>query len=128
MKTVNFSTKNAKSFRTNANAEGKGMNHAIKAVKAVWDKESKDKELQASIDSAKADGLILEDFSADYIKTHLNGTNFCKDGVIGTTSKGEFKAKTTWTPGQVIDYVRRANRARIIAENKAEKESEKSEK
>jgi hypothetical protein len=124
MKTiVNFSTANAKAFRTSANLEGKGMNHAIKAVKAVWDKPEKDPELASSIKSAKDDGLVIEDFSSAFIIKHLDGTNYCKDKVIGTTSKGEFKPKTTWTAGQVVDYVRRANRARILNASKAEKES-----
>lgn len=123
MKTINFSTKNAKALRVNANVEGKGMNHAIKAIKAVWERDTNDTELKASIEAAKNDGLTLNDFTADFIKAHLEGTNFCKDGVIGVTTKGEFKAKSTWTAGQVVDYVRRANRARILAENKAEKEN-----
>lgn len=123
MKKINFSAKTAKSFRTNANNEGKGMNHAIKAVKAVWDKDNKDKDLQDSIDSAKADGLTIDDFSAEFIKSGLAGTKFVSaDGqTILTNKKGEMVAKTTWTPGQVVDYVRRANRAKLLKENKQNK-------
>jgi len=124
MKTVNFSTKNAKALRVNATNEAKGMNHAIKAVKVVWERDTNDADLKASIEAAKNDGLTLNDFTAEFIIKHLNGTNFVKDGVIGATSKGEFKAKASWTAGQVVDYVRRANRARILAENKAEKNEE----
>lgn len=119
-KQINFSTKNAKALRISANLEGKGMNHAIKAVASVWNGKTTDKELTASIEAAKADGLTLDDFSADFIKAHLEGTNFCKGGVIGVTSKGEFTAKATWTAGQIVDYVRRANRAKILKANKAE--------
>ena len=125
MKKVNFSTKNAKVFRMSANVEFKGFNSAVKAVLVVWERGTNDKELNASIESAKADGITANDFSAAYIIEHLNWSNFCKDGVIGVTSKGEFKAKASWTAGQVVDYVRRANRARILAENKAEKDSAK---
>lgn len=121
MKKVNFNTKNAKAFRNTANQEFKGMNHAIKAVLAVWEKGTNDAELTASIETAKADGITANDFSAEFIIKYLNGTNDCKDGVIGSTHKGEFKARTAWNAGQVIDYVRKANRARIIAENKAAK-------
>lgn len=120
---INFSSKSAKSFRINANAEFRGMNHAIKAVLAVWERGTNDAELTASIDAAKADGITASDFSAEFIIKHLNGTNDCKDGVIGKTVKGVFKAKTQWTAGAVVDYVRKANRARIIAANKAEKAS-----
>lgn len=120
---VNFSSKTAKSLRINANAEFRGMNHAIKAVLAVWERGTNDAELSASINAAKADGIVANDFSAEYIIKHLNGTNDCQDGVIGKTVKGVFKAKTQWTAGAVVDYVRKANRARIIAANKAEKEN-----
>lgn len=117
-KQINFSTKSAKALRVSANLEGKGMNHAIKAIKAVWNGQAKADDLMASIKAAKADGLTLDDFSAQFIIENLNGTNFCKDGVIGVTSKGEFKDKKTWTAGQVVDYVRRANRAKILKANK----------
>lgn len=123
MKKINFSAKTAKALRISANTEFSGMNHAIKAVKAVWENGTNDKELNDSIEAAKNDGLSIDDFSAKFIIDHLSGTNFCKDGVIGTTSKGEFKARSKWNAGQVVDYVRRANRARILAENKSEKEN-----
>lgn len=117
---INFTAKNAKSFRTNANNEGKGMNHAIKALKAVWDKENKDEELQASINAAKNDGLTIADFSADFILTNLAGTKWVSEGAILTNKKGQMVPKVTWTPGAVVDYVRRANAEKIRKENKAE--------
>lgn len=123
MAKINFSTKSAKAFRNTANQEFKGMNHAIKAVLAVWERGTNDAELAASINAAKADGIGTNDFSAEFIVKHLNGTNDCQDGVIGKTVKGVFKAKTQWNAGQVIDYVLKANRARIVAENKAAKDS-----
>ena len=120
---INFNAKNAKALRITANTEFKGMNHAIKAVKSVWTNGTKDAELAESIKAAKADGLTINDFSAEFIIKHLDGTNFCKDGVIGSTSKGVFKARSQWNAGQVVDYVRRANRMKIVSANKAEKES-----
>lgn len=128
MKKINFSTKNAKAFRTLANEEHKGFNSAVKATLAVWERGTNDKELNASIESAKADGITANDFTAEYIIKYLNGSNYCQNGVIGATKKGVFEAKSRWTAGQVVDYVRRANRARILAENKAEKEAEKANK
>lgn len=126
MAKINFNTKSAKALRVSANQEFKGMNHAIKAVLVVWKNGTNDADLAESIKAAKADGIKANDFSAEFIVKYLNGTNDCKDGVIGSTHKGEFKARTAWNAGQVIDYVRKANRARIMAENKAAKENKES--
>ena len=117
MKT-NFTAKNAKAFRTIANAEHKGMNAAIRSLKKVWEKE-----LNASIQAAKSDGMTIEDFSASFILTHLAGTKWVsEDGkTILTNKKGAMVQKTTWTPGAVIDYVRRANAAKIAKESKESK-------
>lgn len=120
MKT-NFTAKNAKAFRTIANAEHKGMNAAIRTLKNVWDKDTNDAELTASINAAKSDGLTIADFSAEFVKTYLEGTKWVVDGVIMTNKKGAMVAKTTWTPGAVIDYVRRANAAKIAKESKESK-------
>ena len=118
MKT-NFSAKTAKVFRTMANAEFKGFNSAKKAVLAVWDRDSKQADLADSIEAAKKDGLTADSFTAEFIKEHLNGTKWVADGAIMYNKKGVMTAKTTWTAGAVIDYVRRANKARLEAENKA---------
>lgn len=127
MKT-NFTAKSAKSFRTNVRNESKGMNHALKAVVEVWNRKTNDQELNASIQAAKDDGLTVDNFSAQFIIDNLNGSRWCKDGVIGSTNKaGEFTAKSAWTSTQVVDYVRRANKARLeAAAAKSEKESEQS--
>lgn len=122
MKT-NFTAKNAKSLRTNANAEHKGMNAAIRSLATVWNRETNDKELNDSIAAAKADGLTIADFSAEFIKTHLLGTKWVsEDGTtILTNKKGQMVPKATWTAGAVVDYVRRANAAKLAKENKENK-------
>lgn len=119
----NFTSKSSKAFRTIANKEHKGFNAAVRSVLNVWERENADAELVESIKAAKADGLTAENFTAAFIVEHLDGSNYCKGGIIGVTKKGEFTAKSSWTAGQVIDYVRRANRVRLIAESKANKEN-----
>ena len=108
---TNFTAKVAKNFRTIANKEHKGMNAAIRTLKSVW--ESNNTDLNEAIEAAKNDGLAIDDFSAEYIIKHLTGTKWVNDGAILTNKKGEMVAKTTWTPGQVVDYVRRANNERL---------------
>lgn len=121
MAKMNFTSKNAKAFRSIANQEHKGMNAAIRTLKTVWDKKTNDQELNDSINAAKNDGLTIESFSAAFVVEHLTGTKWVADGVILTNKKGEMVPKGTWTPGAVIDYVRRANKARIEKENKQSK-------
>lgn len=123
----NFTSKTSKVFRTSANDEHKGFNSCVRDVLNVWNRGKKSAELAESIEAARADGVNESDFSAAYIIKHLEGTNFVRNGVIGQTKKGEFTPKSTWTAGQVIDYVRRASRAHIMAQNKNEK-NEKNEK
>ena len=108
---TNFTAKVAKNFRTIANKEHKGMNAAIRTLKSVW--ESNNTDLNEAIEAAKNDGLAIDDFSAEYIIKHLTGTKWVNEGAILTNKKGEMVAKTTWTPGQVVDYVRRANNERL---------------
>lgn len=117
MKT-NFTAKTAKAFRSIANTEHKGMNAAIRTIAKVWDKTTNDKELNDSIAAAKADGLDLDCFSARFIVDNLTGTKWVSDGVIMTNKKGKMVGKETWTPGAVIDYVRRANKARLEKQSK----------
>lgn len=117
---MNFTAKTAKGFRTTANNEHKGMNAAIRTLKTVWDKQTNDQELNDSIAAAKADGLTIDSFTSAFVVEHLTGTKWVNDGVIMTNKKGQMVAKATWTPGAVIDYVRRANKARA---EKLEKES-----
>lgn len=121
MKT-NFTAKSSKSLRFNANQEHKGMNSAIRALKTVWERKTDDSELNASIDAAKADGLTIADFSAEFIVKHLTGTKWVADGVILTNKKGEMVPKSTWTAGAVVDYTRRANKARLEKVNEIKKD------
>lgn len=129
MKT-NYTTKAVKSFRAISNKTAKGMNYCKKVVLSVWDNTNNGlglsaaelAELKAMKEAAKADGLSRKDFenAAEYIKAWLEGTNYCQGGVIGSLRKGEggekvFAAKIVWTPAQLIDYVRRANRARLVS-------------
>lgn len=122
MEKINFSAKAAKAFRFNANQEHKGMNSAIRSLRTVWERETTDQELNDSIAAAKADGLTIEDFSAKFIIDNLTGTKWIADGVIMTNKKGAMVAKATWTAGAVIDYVRRANRARLVKVNEIKKD------
>lgn len=108
---TNFTAKTAKSFRTIANQEHKGMNAAIRTLKSVW--ESNNTDLNEAIEAAKNDGLTIDDFSAEYIIKNLTGTKWVSEGAILTNKKGQMVGKTTWTPGQVVDYVRRANSERL---------------
>lgn len=117
MKT-NFTAKTAKGLRAIANNEHKGMNAAYRTLKSVW--ESNNTDLTDAIEAAKNDGLTIDDFTAYYIKTNLAGTKWVEGEAIMTNKKGKMVAKTTWTPGALVDYVRRANAARLSKANKAE--------
>lgn len=118
MKT-NFSAKTAKALRNTANNEGKGFNHCTKAVLTAWANGTKDNELAESIKAAKADGIKRESFCSAFIIENLTGTKWVNGQTIMTNKKGEMVAKTSWTPGAVVDYVRRANKARLEAEKAA---------
>lgn len=113
MAKTNFTAKIAKNFRTIANNEHKGMNAAIRTLKSVW--ESNNTDLTETIEACKNDGLTIDDFSSEYIIKNLTGTKWVsEDGkTILMNKKGQMVAKSTWTPGQVVDYVRRANAERI---------------
>lgn len=115
-----FTAKASKAMRTSANKDQKGMNQAIKSIQNTWNGKDKADELAESIKAAKADGLKISDFSASFIIEHLTGTKWVNGKAIMETKKGQLVAKTTWTAGQVIDYVRRANAARLNKANKAE--------
>ena len=108
---TNFTAKTANNLRKVANNEHKGMNAAIRTLKGVW--ESNNTDLNEAIEAAKNDGLTIDDFSAEYIIKNLAGTKWVNEGAILVNKKGQMVAKTTWTPGQVVDYVRRANNERL---------------
>lgn len=110
---TNFTAKTANNLRKVANNEHKGMNAAIRTLKSVW--ESNNTDLNEAIEAAKNDGLTIDDFSSEYIIKHLTGTKWVsEDGkTILMNKKSQMVAKSTWTPGQVVDYVRRANAERL---------------
>lgn len=113
MAKTNFTAKTANNLRKVANNEHKGMNAAIRTLKSVW--ESNNTDLNEAIEAAKNDGLTIDDFSSEYIIKHLTGTKWVsEDGkTILMNKKSQMVAKSTWTPGQVVDYVRRANAERL---------------
>ena len=119
MAKIQFTSKSSKGFRTISNNVHKGFNACVRDVLQVWDKKNLNDDEKAVVDAlrtaCKEDGVNRSDFTAEYIIKHLDGTNYCKDGVLGVTKKGEFTPKVSWTPGQVIDYVRRASRAHFLA-------------
>lgn len=121
MKKANFTAKTAKNLRTIANKEHKGMNAAIRTLRQVW--EANNTDLSEAIEACKNDGLTIDDFSADYILVNLAGTKWVEGQVIMMNKKGTMVPRSSWTPGQVVDYVRRANAEKIRKENKAEKAS-----
>ena len=110
---TNFTAKTANNLRQVANNEHKGMNAAIRTLKQVWSDRATD--LNEAIEAAKNDGLTIDDFSSEYILKNLAGTKWVsEDGkTILKNEKGKMVAKSTWTPGQVVDYVRRANNERL---------------
>lgn len=111
MEKTNFTAKTANVLRKVANNEHKGMNAAIRTIKQVWNDRATD--LNEAIEAAKNDGLTIDDFSSEYIIKHLTGTKWVNEGVIMVNKKGQMVAKSTWTPGAVVDYVRRANNERL---------------
>ena len=118
MRKMNFTAKNLAQVRKEMNNEFRGMKHCIEFVRERW----------ALLDAiGSVDGLLESHLDIAWIIERLNGTNDCKDGVLGRTTKGEFKARTTWTPGIVIDYLRKATAVEWKRINKTVKE-QKSEK
>lgn len=106
---INFTSKAIKDFRAIVNKEHKSMSSCIRTIKENWT----NSEIQKI---AKKDGLTIKDFNPAYLVQWLEGTNFCVDGVLGhyvPIEKGSkektFVAWETWTPGRVLDYVRRAS-------------------
>jgi len=111
MAKFNFTSASVKDFKKFVNLEHKSMSACFKTIRANWNRS----ELQKV---AKKDGLRLEDLNPAYIVKWLDGGNYCQNGVLGRMApieKGSkekaFKAWETWTPGRVLDYLRRASNA-----------------
>lgn len=111
MAKINFTSASIKDFKKFVNTEHKSMSACFKTILANWNHS----ELQKV---AKKDGLNKEDLNPAYIIKWLDGSNYCQNGVLGRfapVEKGSkekvFKAWETWTPGRVLDYLRRASNA-----------------
>lgn len=118
MKKVNFTTATAKDFKALANKEHKSISSCFRTIRDLWT----GTELQKI---ARKDGLNKSDLNLDYLKTWLEGTNYCKNGELGRmvtidkeTKTKEFRKWESWTPGRVIDYLRRASKAHWDSLNK----------
>ena len=102
---LNFTASAVKDFKSLCNLEHKSLSSCFKTITLNWSKFAK---------IADKDGLRKGDLNPAYMIQWLDGTNYCKDGILGritTSDTGEkvFKAYETWTPGRVLDYVRRAS-------------------
>lgn len=111
MKKVNFTSAAVKDFREFVNTEHKSLSNCFRTIRENWS----GSELQAV---AKRDGLRKEDLNPAYLVKWLDGSNFCQNGELGhfvPVEKGSKEKKfakwETWTPGRVLDYLRRASRA-----------------
>ena len=109
MKKINFTTASEKDFKSIANKEHKSISSCLRTIRDLWGASDLQK-------IAKKDGLNKSDLNIDYMKKWLEGSNYCKDGMLGRmvvvdkeTKVKEFRAWETWTPGRVIDYLRRAS-------------------
>ena len=76
MKKINFTTKVAKEFKAIANKEHKSISSCLRTIRDLW----MSNDLQKI---AKKDGLNKSDLNIDYMKKWLEGTNYCKDGILG---------------------------------------------
>lgn len=111
MAKINFTSVSIRDFKKFVNTEHKSMSACFKTILANWNHS----ELQKV---AKKDGLNKEDLNPAYLVKWLEGSNYCQNGVLGRMSPVEkgskekvFKAWETWTPGRVLDYLRRASNA-----------------
>lgn len=116
MAKMSFTQKNLAELTRRMNMEHKGFNACVKTINLFW------KELS---DIGKVDGLRKEHLNSAWIIERLNGGNFCQDGVLGQTVKGEFKPRATWTPKIVVAYLQRATAVEWRAIQKSVKESQK---
>lgn len=111
MAKINFTSAAAKDFKKFVNLEHKNLSNCLRTIRENWT----GSELQKI---ARRDGLRKEDLNPAYMVKWLDGSNYCKDGVLGRmvvidkeTKEKEFRAWETWTPGRVLDYLRRASAA-----------------
>lgn len=109
MAKIQFTSASVKDFKAFINLEHKSLSSCMRTLKENWTRSALQK-------VAKKDGLNYKDINPAYLVQWLDGSNYCKDGVLGRmvivdkeTKAKEFKARETWTPGRVLDYLRRAS-------------------
>ena len=110
MKTY-FTSASIKDFKVFVNLEHKSLSSCFRTILKYWNNSDLQK-------VARKDGLNREDLTPAYLIKWLEGTNYCQNGVLGRmvivdkeTKAKEFREWTTWTPGRVLDYLRRASKA-----------------
>lgn len=108
---IAFTTASVKDFKVFVNLEHKSLSSCFRTIRENWSNSDLQK-------VARKDGLRKEDLNPAYLIKWLEGTNYCKDGILGRmalinkeTKEKEFRAWETWTPGRVLDYLRRASSA-----------------
>ena len=106
---INFTTKSAKDFKSVANKEHKNLGSCLRTVRDLWGGSDLQK-------IARKDGLCKNDLNPAYMVQWLEGTNYCQNGELGRLVPNEkgskekhFEKWETWTPGRVVDYLRRAS-------------------
>lgn len=114
MAKIQFTSASVKDFKAFINLEHKSLSSCLRTLKENWGKS----DLQRV---ARKDGLRFADLTPAYMVQWLEGSNYCKEGKLGRmvknaeTGEKEFKEWETWTPGRVLDYVRRASAAHFRA-------------
>lgn len=106
---INFTANNSKEFKALVNKEHKSLSSCVRTIKENWSILRK---------IAAKDGLTCKDLNPAYMVQWLDGSNYCREGVLGRmvvtdkeTKEKEFRAWETWTPGRALDYLRRASAA-----------------
>jgi len=117
MAKIQFTSASAKDFKAFINAEHKSLSSCMRTLRENWGKS----ELQKV---ARKDGLTFKDVTPAYLVQWLDGSNYCQKGELGhmvPVEKGSKEKKfvkwETWTPGRVLDYLRRASAAHWKAIN-----------
>ena len=121
MAKIQFTSASVKDFKAFINLEHKSLSSCLRTLKENWGKSDLQK-------VARKDGLRFADLTPAYMVQWLEGSNYCKDGKLGRfvviekgdkaqgiPAKKEFREWETWTPGRVLDYVRRASAAHFKA-------------
>lgn len=116
MAKIQFTSKSVKDFKKFINQEHKSLSACMRTLKDNWGSSDLQK-------VARKDGLNFKDITPAYLVQWLDGSNYCQNGALGRMVKTddgtkEFRAWETWTPGRVLDYLRRASAAHWKSLNK----------